>query len=328
VVAVPRSRLLAGGLAVAVLVAAVGIVLVVRVGSGNLAAPDHSAVAPVPEDIAASCPAPGRDLPYPADGVLPEGAVAVRLCNGPLLRTDTGQLLATGFDAPDDVLTTGVGDLVDLVNGLEPAVTEGRLCHSIAGPRFAYWFLYPDGDARAVLYDAGGCRDTTTAPGRLAGGGQALERGFARALLAQRAHEEPPGTDEVAGCNPNDAPVSPIVTSDLAFATLTYCTLPDGSRYREGHLTAAQVATANRDIRAGASSRACTGRPFSMVRGYTVWGDRVVTSGTCHRYRLGRGTWTPSPRVVRMLEGLVMGPPEKQCAAFKRGHRNQGCPLW
>jgi hypothetical protein len=331
VVTVSRSRLLAGALAVAVTVVAVAIVLMVRARPDNGSAADHAAVAPVPEGLATSCPPPGRDLAYPADGVLPDGAVAVRLCNGPLLHTDTGELLDTGFDAPDDALTTDVGALVELANGLPPAETEGRFCSDDAGPNFAYWFVYPGGDARAVLFNPGGCGDTTTAPGRLVEGGEALAATFRRGLLAQRLDQTPPGTDAVAGCNPNDAPLSPVATLDsVLLASLTYCVLtgPHGAGYREGHLTRAQLATVNRDTRVGGRPEGCASRRFSMLRGYTLWGDRVLISGICHSYRLGRDTWTASPAVVRMLEGLSMGPAEKQCVAFSGGRRDRTCPHW
>lgn len=329
-----RARLLVGVLVTALaagLAAVLVIAWVVRGGDGSGAAVDYSAVAPVPEGIATGCPPPGRDLPYPADGVLPDGAVAVRLCNGPPQRTETGAPVNPLFDAPGDVLTTNVADLVALVNGLEPVVTKGRLCYDTGGSNYVYWFLYPGGDARAVLFNPGGCEDTLTAPDRRVGGGQALAGAFRQGLLAERADQTPPGTQDAAGCNPNDAPMSPIATPGVTdFATITYCVItgPQGNRYREGHLSGAQVGMVNRDIRAGRSPGPCVGRSFTLIRGLTVWGDRVWIGGTCHRYRLGKDTWTPSPAVVRMLDGLSLGPPEKQCTAFLDGHRNRDCPHW
>lgn len=125
----------------AIVVAAVVVPLSLG-GSGSPApdpqAPTTSATASV------ECPPPDTEPTGP--GTLPEGAVAVRLCDGPGL----------GFDEPDDALVTGVGELVRVVNAQEVTGAPGA-CESDLGTGYLLAFSYPDGTVRSVTGELYGC---------------------------------------------------------------------------------------------------------------------------------------------------------------------------
>jgi hypothetical protein len=139
------------------------------------------------------CPPVMDAVRYPDGGDLPSGATGVRLCPGrPIIAYD-GTVLGVGVQPPVDVLTTRVSELIDAVNSLR-APGPDLACPDDGGPRLNYWFLYPDGDARAVTFELFGCDLLYAGPQDLRADGATVPRLFAEALAQQREASTP--TDE------------------------------------------------------------------------------------------------------------------------------------
>ena len=276
--------------------------------------------AATPPALAEGCPGRDTPLPYPGGGELPTGAVAVRLCNG-LGPEGSGQLT---FDPPADLLETGVDDLVEIVDDLEPVDLGAQPCTFDLGPTSVLWFLYEDGSARAVSQQHFGCRHTFVAPDQAGAGGEGLVPLFDAHLQEQRADRTPPGDHDlrVPSCGLLDRPpVSPLSLAghDVELATAIYCT--DAGR---AVLTARQVARLSADLRDRPRPRiTCENADLGVdatIAGRTVWGDALVLRGRCFSYRAPTGLtrdltpeaedrqpwWVLSPGVRRMLAALPL----------------------
>lgn len=273
-----------------------------------------------PPAIAERCPDVDTPLPYPGGGELPAGAVAVRLCNGTGPEGSGPHL----FDPPADLLETGVDDLVEIVNALEPVDLGTQGCNFNLGPTSVLWFLYEDGSARAVSHEHFGCSNTYVAPDQAGDGGEELLPTFDAHLREQRADRTPPGDHDVRvpSCGLLDRPpVTPLSLAGGAteLVTAVFCT-------EEGRaaLTPRQVARLSADLRDRPRPRiTCEDADLgveSTIAGRTVWGDALVLRGRCFTYHVPTGLppdltpeqeerlpwWVLSPDVRRMLRGLTL----------------------
>ncbi|WP_309647078.1 hypothetical protein [Nocardioides sp.] len=269
--------------------------------------------AATPPAIAEQCPDIDTPLPYPGGGELPAGAVAVRLCNG-TGPEGSGDLL---FDPPADLLETGVDDLVEIVDTLEPVDVSAQPCTFDLGPTSVYWFLYDDGRARAVSLQHFGCHHTFVAPDQAGAGGEELSAAFDEHLREQRADRTPPGDVRVPSCDLLDRPpVSPLSLADdePGLETAVFCTA-------EGRavLTPRQVDRLSDDLRPRRRPECDQARGqrlgYTTISGRTAWGDVVVLTGRCFAYPAPVGlatdfadapSWVLSPDVRRMLRGLTL----------------------
>ena len=234
--------------------------------------------------VARGCPSWDTEVPYPG-GDLDTGAASVRLCPGePIVylgnRYSLSQVQAT------EQLTTGVDDLVALVNGL-PAPDTDQFCFSDGGPRLTYWFTYPDDRVSAVVFERFGCRSVLTGEedGRL--GGTELEAAFADALVAQRSAAAPPSVEQPQPrCRElQTVPVTslPVTFDDLASATACLdvgtgervveevpLTDPELDRFRRAAAAAPEVTL---------EETTCSHEPetrLTTLMVVTRWGDRAA----------------------------------------------------
>jgi hypothetical protein len=324
-----RIRLAGAVLAAALVTAAVLIPTLLNGGSSNVGpSPSHPAPsAPEPTGLSAGCP-PVRTPPrFPDHATLPTGATAVRLCNGDgdsCACGPNGERIDTGFQEPADLLTTGTEDLVDLVNRSEgPPDDEPVFCAGVGGSTHVFWFLYPNGDARAVTYLSGACLDLTVGPGEVRYGGEELHAAFSQHLISQRATMSAPGETRVPDCNPNVPPYSGLLFSDVELVTAIYCPLDDQGRWQRAVLTPTDVDMLNQDYNVDDVElpRSCPDPPrTAKIVGYTAWGDLLELTGNCNVY-FGPGSyydngiirgWKPSEAFLNALDALELGDPQPQ----------------
>ena len=301
---------------------AAALTCVLLAGCGGSASWDTASLgdstAPVPAGLEEGCPPDDTPLRL-ADGVLPSGAVAVRLCPGaPIVGTD-GTRHGPFVQPVADELTTGVEPLTDLANSL-PKYEPGA-CPSDGGPLLVYWFRYPDGDARAVAYGERGCHTLAAAEGVERENGDELAQAFADALLEQRAAtkpttsraqqaapECPPPTDQ------REVGVLPQVPMTLTAAT--WCQVVRPNKMRTAAVPPSLVRRLNNQLLGNPVKGRDRCKPvgyWQSIEGFNQWGDRVtywVTSG-CRIYaRVGYGrdtnmaTFEASPNLLRALRAL------------------------
>jgi hypothetical protein len=238
---------------------------------------------PVPAGLESGCPEPTTGVRFP-EGDLPEGATRVRLCPGPPPRD--GNAIGTEIQAPTDLLTNGVAELVDLVNKQE--VVEGGIdCSSDEGPVLAYWFGYPDGDWRAVQFDSYGCNILTLGQDLRREGSTELATAFTEALMTQRDSQEAPDITQQAACpaSPLAIPRSGLVSGEVELATAAWCVSPRAQQVREVAIPPELVQQLNVGLWPGLatkSRRPCTEAVPSWIEGRTPWGDAVSYGiGSC-----------------------------------------------
>lgn len=285
-------------------------------------APSDPAPAPVPAGLDAGCPDAGTGLRFP-EGDLPAGATRVRLCPGPPLTGHDGSRVAGDVQGPADLLTSGVDDLVSLVNDQDD-VDGDQLCNSDAGPEVAYWFGYAGGDWRAVQHGSYGCDALRVGERAHRLGGDDLALAFTEALLAQRAAAGPPDTTVVAQClSPHHTPRSALARADLDVASARRCVSTRPGTVRTAWLPSEMVARVNADLWPGVthrSRRACTTVNGEWIDGVTAWGDRVAWAiDACGRvYALHGASLLPdehrylAPGLDAALAALPLGPSESQ----------------
>ena len=149
-----------------------------------------------------------------------ERSASGRAPDGRSWRT-TAPISDPGIQPPRELLTTRVDELVAAVNALTGVPPE-TACPADGGPRLAYWSMYPDGDARAVVFELFGC-DVLRVGDEVRSNGDRVARLFAEALLEQReAASVPPGTEQQPGCRglwSEGATALPIDSVDLRTAT-------------------------------------------------------------------------------------------------------------
>jgi hypothetical protein len=300
------------------LVAAAALLAAVLAGCST-ARPDpgDTPAAPVPAGLRTGCPDPSTALRFP-EGDLPAGATQVRLCPGP------PQPHVPAVQAPPELLTRGVDDVVGAVNGLED-LTEGVDCPFDGGPDLAYWFGYPDGDWRAVRLGAHGCRKLHVGVETERLGGIEVAAAFIDALTGQRAATTPPEVPARATCGPfGTTSPSPVPGRPVALATAVLCRSAGAHRYRQAVAPPALLTRINEELLAGPTERpgACR-RPspdWRTVEGYSVWGDRhtyvIDECGRVHPpYGIGLhaagqepdATYA-DPALLATIDGLAYGP--------------------
>jgi hypothetical protein len=232
--------------------------------------------APVPAGLETRCPERTTELRFP-QGDLPAGATQVRLCPGPPMTVDDPP--GTAIQAPADLLTSGVRELVDLVNEQE-AVEGGLECTSDEGPVLAYWFGYPDGEWRAVQLDSYGCNVLTLGHDLLRRGGTELATAFTEALVTQRDSQEAPGTTQQATCpaSPHSIPHSGLVLGEVELASAAWCVSPRPGQVREVAIPPDLVQRLGAGLWPGMATKSrgpCTEAVSSWIEGRTAWGDAV-----------------------------------------------------
>ena len=270
---------------------------------------------PGPAGLEAGCP-PRKAPLRQANGPLPPGATAVRLCQGVLEGADVG------FVPPDDLLTEGVADVLDTVNGLAPfELEEGEFCTAAGGYTLVYWFLYADGDARAVDHHRAWCGETFLGPDDVREGGASVAAAFEEALQDQRAGTAAPGAGEAPGCDLKPWPATGTMRlpepPDLD--TVVLCVVSGLRRgetqWRRVPLDEETVAAIEADYHLEpASDPGACGLLLgvTVLRGRTTWDDDVRLDGSCGRFlpsataadtgRYGTLAWHASPEVMALLE--------------------------
>jgi hypothetical protein len=300
------------------LAAAVAVVALIVSGCSAAGEPRPDSRTPVPAGLERGCPEPTTELRFP-EGDLPEGATWVRLCPGPPPTDDSA--IGTQIQAPTDLLTDGVAELVDLVNG-QQAVAGGNDCTSDEGPVLAYWFAYPGGDWRAVRFDSYGCNILTVGQDLRREGGAELATAFTEALLTQRDGREAPDITELATCpaSPVAIPRTGLVLGAAELASAAWCVSPRAQQVREVAIPPDLVQQLSVGLWPGLTTRSrrpCTEAAPSWIEGRTPWGDAVSYGiGSCgdiyplHGATLldDHGHHYLAPELDRALMALPLGP--------------------
>ncbi len=287
-----------------------------RTESGQPPGPD---VAP-PVGLETSCPAGDAPIRY-SEGDLREGASKVRLCPGPPIVAYDGTIYDVGIQSPEP-LTTRVDELVDAVNGLERVPGE-TACESDGGPRLTYWFIYADGDARAVTFENFGCEELIVGRDQRRAGGDRVAQLFTEALLSQRAATTPPPeTLEAPDCRDVHAqPGTALPHEPVDLASAILCVEAGPYRVRAAEVPPELLPQLNVELLAddmGWDECAEPQRRHAVILGYSRWGDLVRYSiDGCGRVSVPR---TPgwlrqeerafrlSPELAAQLDGLPLGP--------------------
>ena len=234
--------------------------------------------APVPAGLDTGCPEATTALRFP-EGDLPTGATRVRLCPGPPLIGRDGKPMMADIQGPRELLTEGVDDLIDFVNGTE--AHEPTDCTADNGPDLAYWFGYPDGDWRAVQYGAYGCRTLRVGAELERAGGVEIANAFVNALTAQRTSRplprNRPNVPHCAGL-PLTAGQSAMPGTPVQLASATLCFARSRHHYREADVSTALLARINAELLVGPTERPqrCGRINWRTVEGYSLWGDRAI----------------------------------------------------
>jgi hypothetical protein len=221
-------------------------------------------------------------LPLPPTGTIADGAVQARLCptNG------------AGWQPPADILTTGVGDLIDLVN-LQPRYESQGITPACFGDHtindYAITFAYRDGETSAIWGDV--CGDILRTGDAAKTDAVVILQTYLGALRDQRASRPVPSPASPPTCPDTDGslPESILPTGNaLNLLAATVCTyrwtevgrsifafvLEQGSP-----LTSDQI----RQVNAGFQENAIPFEPdydvgdtLHTITGVTPWGDNVT----------------------------------------------------
>lgn len=286
---------------------------------GSAGGSDRESRVPVPAGLGTRCPDAATELRLP-EGDLRQGATRVRLCPGPPLTDLNGEPTGGDIQAPADLLTTGVGDLVSLVNRQE-AVQGDIDCTFDGGPVLAYWFGYPDGDWRAVEFGSYGCNLLSLGRGLRRRGGVELATAFTDALVSQRLGQPAPAGSQQVSCPAwPGAPHSALVLDDVDLAAATWCVSPHPRRVRESAMAADLVQRLNAELWPGLptkSVRPCGETTTSWIEGRTPWGDAVGYGiDSCGEIHPLHGAWVlhdqerhyVTPELYAALMALPLGP--------------------
>lgn len=261
--------------------------------------------------------ATGTSADFP-DGLMPSGAIAVRLCSVGL-EPDT-------FAVPADALVTGAGDLVDTINSASRTSEDPPgSCEADLGPRWEMAVQYPDASVRTVTGSVGGCDDIMLGGTEAWGVADVLLEDFREALVAQRASSVPPAgvRDDAVSCEAIDTGAGFMPwsdTSQLAAVTLCWATTAGGP-LASASLTPEQTQIVLADLAANlratplrAFDYACPSWTDVRITGRDVWGDPVTIWTECRDFYVGEDYWVPSAPTLELLLGLagqrMMPPPE------------------
>jgi hypothetical protein len=273
-------------------------------GSPEPAVTDPTTDAPTPEPTDLSCPAPEAKPTGP--GVLPEGAVAVRLCDGP----------GIGFDEPEDALVSGVEELVRVVNAQE-VTGPPRVCTTDLGTGYLLAFEYPGGTVRSVTGELYGCNTLVVGTSVRANPEIPWHR-FLDLLRAQRAATSPPsglavrpscaeaGFTDQQGGSPLGRP------DDMTNAVLCvrYQTATEHAPLEvdvpESDLEVLLADRAAREHPAEPAGDCGPATPSWQLAGRTRWGDLTAVDSWCGQWSDERGHyWRPGADAQRILDRLV-----------------------
>ncbi|WP_159083655.1 hypothetical protein [Nocardioides terrigena] len=296
---------------------------------GTAAPPASTSTAPTdtvdPDDVP-PCPRWDADPSYPA-GAMPAGATSIRVCPGE--ETVQAPRFTAAIAAPRDALTSGVDDLVTLLNDLPDweGLPENTYCSSEGRPRIHYVLGYPDGSTRSVTYGYGGCHLLELeAPAPFPTAGTVAKQdaapfmeAVADGLLAQRSGgQQPHGGPAAPRCVPNTRDVTTVPTADLELATAALCVL-DGERWRRAVVPPDLVARLSDEYAVTSTDAAGCTVPFAgKVVGRSTWGDPVELQlgAECTMAGSPRSpepvSWTLSSDLADDLSSLPLGPPVEQ----------------
>lgn len=293
--------------------------------------PPAASTVSVPPELASGCPPPESPLRY-ANGDLPSGAIAVRLCPGQPTIAYTGDPLSPPIQAPEDELTDAddVAALVELVNGLPEAPAE-QPCFVDDGPHHVYWFRYPDGDARAVAYDEAGCHPATLGDSVERQDGEEIATAFAAALFSQRA--DLGATSRITDVSAPACPPPPVSTptsvlpvasveKGLQLEKATWCVGVARSQMRSVEVPDSLLRRLNTNLLAAPvdGRDKCKGSSYGRwLVGETAWGDRVSYGvfGCRVQARTGFGrdnmstVFRTDRALLTALTDLEFGPPAR-----------------
>ncbi len=252
-----------------------------------------------PTSVPAAVKCPQADTEPTGPGTLPEGAVAVRLCDGPGL----------GFDEPDDALVTDVDDLVRVVNDQE-VTGPRRACRSDLGRGYLLAFSYPDGTVRLVTGELYGCHQLTVGSTVRAEPERPWER-FIELLRDQRATLEPPATTGASPTcsSPDLSPVARPADMDTAVLCARYetdgRTVPRAVAVPPADLRVLLADREERDDRR-APPKGCAQQADLELVGTTVWGDTTAAHLWCGMWSDEQGGyWGVGAPAERILDRLV-----------------------
>ena len=274
---------------------------------------------PVPSGLVDGCPSTKTQVRFP-EGDLPSGATRVRLCPGAPLSDYDGNPLGGAIQGPADLLTTGVAELVTLVND-QPAVERNTPCNADAGPELVYWFGYPGGDWRAVQLGSYGCNLLTVGEDLRREGGVELATAFTEALVDQREDQSAPDPGGTVSCPawPGANPRSALVLPDVDLSVATWCVSPRSPRVRAAVAPPDLVSALNAELWPGLPSRThpCGEAALSWIEAMTPWGDSVGFSiDSCGEIHPLHGAWVlndrerhyVTPELEAALHALPLGP--------------------
>lgn len=287
--------------------------------SGDLRGVDPMAV---PE-----CPPWDAEPAYP-NGPVPSGAVSIRVCPGE--QTMVGPALWKPAIAPPvDALTTGVAEVVGLLNALPgwAGLPEETFCTQEGRPRVHYVIGYPDGTTRSITYGYGACHLLELGPPGKFPDGDTIAKSDASAFMAavsaglvdQRAGTRPPGDLPPApGCVPNTRPYTTLPSQDLELGVAALCVL-DGEDYRRAVVPSGLVARLTDDYATATTSPSeCSSVVIGKVVGWSTWGDPVELQLWDDCAALGSAWssagafWDLAPELRDDLMDLELGPPVEQ----------------
>ncbi|MFW6773333.1 hypothetical protein ACOACO_03540 [Nocardioides sp. CPCC 205120] len=290
-------------------VSAAGVLAVVAAGYGVwqvLGGPDPQVIsagdAVAGDFTCAEASSTRADFP---DGLLPEGAIAARLCT-------YGHIDSETYSVPLDALTAGTADLVGMVNGARRVGDGDRACNDDAGPRWTMALQYPDGSVRSLAGDEGGCEDVALGDVEVQGIAAAVVDLFVDRLAAQRRDATPPPDvpDDSVACDALDAGGAVMPWSDpsrLTSATLCWATTPGGP-FASVPLTPEQTEVMLADLSANlrdtplrAGGYACPSWTQVRITGRDLWGEPVTVWSDCRDFYVDQQLWVPSAPTLELL---------------------------
>ena len=256
-----------------------------------MALPLGPLVKPTEQASASQCPSWDAEPTY-ALGDLPVGAINLRVCSGDDPDDRSFQTIAV----PAEALTTGVDELVSLVNALpdwEPP-EERFFCTQEYTSAINYVFGYADGSTRSVTYGYGGCGLLELEPpgdfpdaDTLAKDDPARLFDAVNAALSEqrRTTTPPPPQTPAIACEPATGPVTMLPLADLELLSASLCLSGSQVLIRGSLLDRLRAALATASP--GETPPTCDDHRSARVVGTSTWGDPVAFYvGPCHSFGL------------------------------------------
>lgn len=344
-----RQGIVVGAAAVAVL-AAVGVPWAVTRGDGGESAPK-----PVDKPKLAQLKCPAKidrgTLPGEPGKPLAKGAVRAVLCPA---NDRVGD-----FQAPRDVLETGLDSLVRLVN-TEQVLPSSSPCTADDGIAWTVLLEYADGKVASVTGENYGCGWLNLGPHELLSGDERegareVYRKYLGLLAAQRETREPPGAKVPLSCSASGSPAwdDPkalgLTHGMLCWKTETLSNTPYQSVPLDDDLVAlidADIADRSTRRQNDPGGAECNDPLRVEIVAQNGWGDRMRVSGYgCGLFGGDDWYWRPSAKVQERLDELIEANPEAEIPPptaadkpddvvrawadlLKRGERAKAGSLW